>query len=65
MRTRFSPLSEGFQEEAKRRTSELDTLWNGVHGKKWRDYAAGPPAATAPLRSRARTPREVLEVICG
>lgn len=65
VRTRFSPLSAGFQEEAKRRASELGALWNGVHGKKWRDYAAGLPAATAPLRSRARTQREVLEVFGG
>lgn len=62
VRTRLSPLSAGFQDEVTRRASELSALWNAVHGKKWRDFAAGLPATTMPLRSRARTQREVLEV---
>lgn len=61
VRTRFSPLSEEFQSEAKRRAPTLDELWAAVHRNDWRSYAGGLEPAVRHARSSVRTPSEVLE----
>jgi integrase len=62
VRTRFSPLSDEFQAEARRMASRLDALWSEVHAVGWRQYGSGlDPGAKRP-RSSVRTSAEVLGV---
>jgi hypothetical protein len=62
VRTRFSPLSEEFQAEARRIAPRLDLLWTSVHRGGWRDYGSGLDPGTRRSRSPARTSSEVLSV---
>jgi hypothetical protein len=62
VRTRFSPLSEVFQAEAKRHASKLEALWTAVHRNDWRSYASGLEPAAQGARSSVRTSTEVLQV---
>jgi integrase len=62
VRTKFSPLSEEYQAEARRMASRLDSLWTSVHRVGWRAYASGLDPGSQRSRSHARTASEVLEV---
>ncbi len=62
VRGRFSPLSQEFQDEARRHCSKLEALWASVHGGEWRSYGGGLEPAKRPPRSSVRTPLPVLEV---
>lgn len=62
IRTRFTPLAVDQQREALRRRRQLDEIWQTVHGKDWRAYAAPLASGQGMLRSNARPSAEVLEV---
>lgn len=62
IRSRFSPLSEAYQVEARRQKPRLEDLWAVVHGDDdWRNYGGGLQPAILCTRSSTRTPAEVLE----
>lgn len=61
IRTRFSPLSEAYQAEARLQRPRLEGIWAAVHGNDWRSYGGGLAPADLRQRSSIRTPSEVLE----
>jgi integrase/recombinase XerD len=65
IRTRFSPLSEAQQSEARRRKAQLDSLWQSVQAVNWRAYAETKPSSLGLQQSRVQTSREVIEVFGG
>jgi len=62
IRTKLSPLSEAFCQEADRRQDELNAIWQASQRKDWRSYAALPARSSHPERSYVRTHKGVLEI---
>lgn len=60
IRTRFTPLSEHWRDEADRRRGELDAVWRSTQPQDWRSYAAISMTSSNPRKAYSRTHADVL-----
>lgn len=60
IRSRFTPVSTDYQQDAGRRHAELDALWSKLHAGDWRAYGRLPASSGHPLQSHGRPHADVL-----